>query len=276
MASPQEKIKKSRSIDFKHIPTGQEVSFLAFLTDFSDSYESNWNSEEVYGRMDPIMTFKNTRRKITIGWDVVAASALEAYQNMENISKLMRFQYPVYEGGRTLAAAPLIRIRFMNWVMDVSTKMGLVGTLGGMSFKPLIEEGFYDGDDGSIARSGMRDNPFKSPAGGLLPKAVALSCTFTVLHTHLMGWKLDEKDGARGNASDPFSGPGGEASQFPYGLGPPAAINAPTEGPANAAPTGAPSEVETGGQQNILEGTGGNRGYNGTGDAPRAPDYKGN
>jgi len=237
------------SIKFKHIPTGQEVRFLAFLTEFADSYESKWNSEEVYGRMDPIMTFSNTVRKITIGWDVVAGSALEAFENMQNISKLVRFQYPVYEGGRTLAAGPgrtlaagpLLRLKFMNWAINATnTTEGLVGTMAGLSFKPIIEEGFYDGPDTSLENVAI--SPFhdkQKPA--LLPKAVTLSCTFTVLHTHLMGWELADT-GKNREIRDPFSGPDGKAGSFPYNISPAVAIVPATDQDANPAAAAEPYE----------------------------------
>ena len=50
------------NIEFFHMPSGESVSFKAFLTNFSDSFEADWGEEEVYGRMDPIMTFQGTKR----------------------------------------------------------------------------------------------------------------------------------------------------------------------------------------------------------------------
>ena len=46
--------------------SGVDVKFQAMLTNFSDNWTSKYNPEEVYGRMDPIMTFQNTTRKMTI------------------------------------------------------------------------------------------------------------------------------------------------------------------------------------------------------------------
>lgn len=47
--------------------SGLSVSFYAFVTSFSDNMTSNWNEEQVYGRPDPIGTFQNTSRKISLG-----------------------------------------------------------------------------------------------------------------------------------------------------------------------------------------------------------------
>lgn len=49
------------------------VLFYAFLTDFSQNYTSNWQTEEVFGRTDPIATFQGTKRSVTLAWDIPAA-----------------------------------------------------------------------------------------------------------------------------------------------------------------------------------------------------------
>ena len=84
-------------IEFYSIPTGETVSFKAFLTSFQDNYTSEWNDVNSFGRMDPIHTFKRTSRKISLGWDVPAASVNEAKQNLFNAEKLLSMLYPVYE-----------------------------------------------------------------------------------------------------------------------------------------------------------------------------------
>ena len=80
--------KRLQKIELYHIPTGASVAFKAWVTDFSDKFESEWGSEEVYGRMDPIQTFKGTKRTIDLAWDVVAASEEEAIDNMKKCTRL--------------------------------------------------------------------------------------------------------------------------------------------------------------------------------------------
>ena len=56
------------SIVVEHIATGRVVSLAGFaLTEFSDTLTTNWNKQEVYGRMDPIMNYQGTGRQISIG-----------------------------------------------------------------------------------------------------------------------------------------------------------------------------------------------------------------
>ena len=90
-------------IKFLHVLTEQRVQFEGWVTSFSDQYNSTWNETPVYGRMDPLATFQRTGRQLTVGFDVVAANAVEARNNLKNISRLVQFLYPTYtENTRSL------------------------------------------------------------------------------------------------------------------------------------------------------------------------------
>jgi hypothetical protein len=193
--------REKQYISFTYLPTKAEVRFKAFLTDFSDDYISNWNNMKVYGRMDPLVTFQGTERTITIGWDVPAFSAYEAYLNMQKVSLLLRMLYPVYEnsstggGSQVLSGAPLFRMKFMNLADEFRrngvSKKGLVGTVSGFTYSPDIDAGFYNADDGSLLEHLKKpdavDNIFKD--GAILPQSITLQCSYTVLHTEKLGWK---------------------------------------------------------------------------------------
>jgi len=53
-------------IGFEHVPSKAEVKFKAFITAFNDTYNPDWSSETVYGRVDPIYLYKNTTRQISL------------------------------------------------------------------------------------------------------------------------------------------------------------------------------------------------------------------
>lgn len=91
--------KKKFYLHLKHLPSGDEIKFKAMLTQFEDQYTSDWNTEQVFGRMDPIKSFRGTQRIITLGWDVVAASLEEAEFNLRNCSTLLSMLYPSYAAG---------------------------------------------------------------------------------------------------------------------------------------------------------------------------------
>ncbi len=196
-------------INFLHIPTSNSVYFKAIITDFKDNYKSNWKSEDVYGRTDSIENYSNTRRTISLAWDIVAASQDEARDNLDKVSSLLSMLYPLYDG-EVISAAPLLKLSFSNLIQDVGDAgrlsgdsstdsedsapsftnnvfSGLVGRVDGFSNSPVIEYGFF------------------TPQNGILyPKVIRLSCEYTVLHTHKMGWEKD------GNPRIGFE-------KFPYG-----------------------------------------------------------
>ena len=161
-------------IDIYHIPSQQNISFKAFLTAFTDQYSSDWSSEDVLGRMDPIQTFKGTKRTISLGWDVPAASFSEARTNLKKASLLVSMLYPEYESGgggaTTMSSPPLFKLKFMNLIQDSSQPSaprgdarttGLLGTISGFTYEPDLEAGFfqpYDEFTGPIvpAKNGNR------------------------------------------------------------------------------------------------------------------------
>ena len=137
-----------------------EVEFKAFLTDLSDDFQSSWNSEEVFGRMDPIGTFSGTKRTISVGWDVPAASLQEAISNSEALRTLTSMLYPGYSGNpvsvdeqavvsaNSISRSPLVRVKFANLIAaangegDSAKEGGLLGWIDGINLQPQVEQGF--------------------------------------------------------------------------------------------------------------------------------------
>jgi len=89
--------KKHWVLEFRYLPAKSEaVSFLAVITQFADSFQSAWQDEDVFGRMDSVSTFKNVKRTLALGWDVPAFSEIDAMNNMKRVNQLIKFAYPVY------------------------------------------------------------------------------------------------------------------------------------------------------------------------------------
>lgn len=193
-------------IEFFHLVSGKSVFFKAFITQFEDGFDSDWNEEDAYGRMDPISTFKKTRRKITLAWDVPAASAEEAKENLRKCSLLAAMHYPSYElaegtnnPARTIKSPPLFRLKLFNLIESSESPggtaefSGLLGYTSGFRYSPdFTEQGGVFGPS--------KDSPRKVYA-----RLVRLTCTFTVLHLNELGW--DEN----GKSSESFS-------VFPYSV----------------------------------------------------------
>ena len=212
-------------VSFLHIPSDRRVSFKAMITTFSDSFTSQWSGEDVYGRGDPIQIFKSTKRSITLGFDVVASTDNEAYQNLARIQELSQFTYPSYTGveAQTIAQAPLVRVGFMNIITDndgnvVSgnssdkvpsevqelrnadrtvipveydnkSENGLVCAITSLNYSSM---GFEKDNSNTVIGKGMA-----------LPRVINVSLSLEPIHRHQLGWL----------GSD-FS-----KNNFPYGIG---------------------------------------------------------
>lgn len=183
------------------VVTSIGVTFPAFLTDFSQTFDAKWNTEEVFGRMDPIATYQGTQRTMSLGFDVPAGSEADAYNNLSKCQSLVKMVYPVYKNN-TLAKPPLVRIRFANLLKSepkapqprreetedkkateesegegekeatkepkavpaAQTDYGVLGWISGLSWKPNLEMGMFVSN------------------GDLLPKVISISFSFNVLH----------------------------------------------------------------------------------------------
>ena len=187
---------KNQHIEFFHVPSGKSVLFKAFIDKFSDKYSSEWNEEDAYGRMDPIPTFKRTRRIIELGWDVPAASFEEAKENLRKSSILMSMLYPLYEtfgDVNVIKSPPIFKIKFMNLATNHmgegsrASDSGLLGYVDGFTYEPDFNVGIFD----------------SSAPLALYPKLVKFSCNFKVLHQNELGWD------SKGNHRTDFN-------KFPY------------------------------------------------------------
>lgn len=88
--------KTGAKLQITSMASNYHVVFPAFLTDFSQTFDPTWNTEDVYGRMDPIATYQGTKRTMSLGFDLPAGSIDEARDNLLNCSALTKMVYPVY------------------------------------------------------------------------------------------------------------------------------------------------------------------------------------
>ncbi len=183
-------------LKIEYVPSTAFVEFPAFITGFSDAYNVNWNAEEVFGRSDPIATYQNTRRAISVSFQVVAYDINEARENLLKINYLMSMLYPLYEqqpegkegcgNASTINMGPLLRVKFGNLIQDAATGGPLLGYVNGFTVDPELEEGFFlaSGEANSVMGTGETE---------YVPKSVRLNFEMTVLHEHSLGWIKGEK-----------------------------------------------------------------------------------
>ena len=188
----------SSKLEITSAITGVKVEFPAFVTDFSQTFESNWSQEEVYGRNDPIATFQGTKRTISISFSLPAGKPAEAAQNLNKCRVLTQFLYPGYNDsvhkskgannktvtkklGRVIDRAPLVKIKFANLIQGShASGAPLLGWIGSLTWTPAITMGYFT------------DN------SELFPKVIDLSLSFNVLHQHDIGFN---------SANSPLSAP---------------------------------------------------------------------
>ena len=218
-------------LQIKSMINGSLLQFKAFLTTFSQDFNSTWNTENVFGRLDPIPTFSNTTRKISLAWDIPAYNLEDAMNNLSKCSSLIQMMYPNYEyaatnntaantnGGATttstypkansLTQPPLIKIKFANLIANSFGQEGgesvenggLLGWADGVTWQPNLDAGMFIemASDGGEAT--------------FYPKMISLSMNFNVLH-HGDPKAVPVLNGDSRNLNFPF-GPSGKVIGTP-------------------------------------------------------------
>ena len=131
---------------FHDLRTNEILGFHAFLTALTDSFSANYESTEAFGRIDPIMTYKNTTRKISLGFIVAALDKKDFDYMWAKINKLVTLVYPQYTAGKAIAptassvftkpfsqligASPMIRLRIGDVITSNYSKFNLAGIFG--------------------------------------------------------------------------------------------------------------------------------------------------
>lgn len=200
-------------LSFYHVPSGKEVYFKAFITAFNETFNCDWASEAVFGRVDPIQTFKQNERSITLAFDVPAATESEAYSNLGSVQKLLQFLYPTYSNinqSNTLTQSPLVRLKVMNLLT-----LPAAATNTGADASGLFND--YN-SGGSNAENGILgiiknitvnhnlerpDGVIEHSANTVLPKLLTVNLSFTVIHEQPLGW--DDQNEFGDNALFPYS-----------------------------------------------------------------------
>jgi len=161
------------------------VEFLGFMTDMSQTFDSTWNTEQVFGRNDPIAIFQGTKRTVSITFQAVAGTVLEAQNNLTKIDQLAQFLYPSYKrvpgptnqslqgvySSSYMSGAPLVKVKFSNLINSSVSGLndGLMGYIDSLSINPVLDAGTF-------------------VSGGHFPKVFEISFGLNVLHQATPGW----------------------------------------------------------------------------------------
>ena len=134
---------------FHDLRTNEITGFHAFLTSLTDSYTANYDSNQGYGRADPVMIYNNTQRSIGLTFWVVSTNPQDYDEMWWKINKLTTLLYPQYSAGtqvvapglnedapftapfsQVIAASPMIRLRLGDLFKSNYSKFGLARIFG--------------------------------------------------------------------------------------------------------------------------------------------------
>jgi len=177
----------------------QRLSFPAYVTAFSDNYTPQWNTTLAFGRADPIPTYSNTTRTITLGLMIPCFGKEDANENLKKLNMLVKNLYPGYEvlqgtGQRVLDSPPLARIKFANLLINhTNPAKGLLGYITSFT------------SDFGIREKGVIISK-DSTSGFLFPRAIGFNISFSPLHESTIGWNNSAAEGEFfGNNNFPYN-----------------------------------------------------------------------
>jgi len=207
---------KQYMISFQHLATGKTVHFKAYVTDYNENFNCSWTPTAVYGRTDPIQSYTGTSRKVSLSFDIPAASVGEAYENLGRISKLVQMLYPTYQqneygSGYMVGQSPLVRVKMMNLItkerrtakidsrMTSKQRKAEHAIASGEASPQEILEDYKttpDPANGVLAAIGsltyrsdiQKIQLFEKAPNTVLPQALAVAISFDVIHETTVGW----------------------------------------------------------------------------------------
>lgn len=212
-------------VEILHISSGKAAVFPSWITEFSDTFTSEWSTDSVFGRNDKIGNFQGTTRSISISMKIPSYSVVEARENMHQLEHLIANLYPSYkslnvgkEKVHTMSGSPMVKVKFANLIKNANVREnavnaatgGLSGWINNVSFSPDLESGFHHMSPNmskadQAAYNGVHQGKTLgfSSSHTFLPKVLDISFTLTVVHEHKLGWE-DQSWLAKNTDSFPY------------------------------------------------------------------------
>jgi len=184
---------KLHQVEFFLPRFGKVVKFPAYITDLTDEFSSDWQTDQQYGFQDPIGAFIGTTRKVSLSLRVVSDSYHQSAIYQGRLNQIVQSLYPIYSKGVVPSTSPIIGMKIVNLIHGGKTKDGfLFGWLDGLSLSPNVGEGGFYADKQQM-----------------LPKLWDLSFGFNVIHKERPG-SFEKNGGTKFSL--------GNAAQFPVSI----------------------------------------------------------
>ena len=186
--------KSSVPLTIRHVATGLSVMFdKYFLTEFQDTIDTSYNSVSTFGRMDPIMNYQGSTRKISVALELVPEDETARTVAHKYASLLQKMQYPVYERGEnalTIQRPPIVVVRLGNLIRS-GDNAGLICALSGYGFTPKTgftpEDSPYIRFGSKVSGETIEQVETETPAT-LLFTSYSFKFDLTVLHNQPVGF----------------------------------------------------------------------------------------
>ncbi len=88
---------------FQDVRTNEIISFHGFLTDLQDSFSTNYETTEGYGRAGAVYQYKNNNRKTAVRFWMVATNKDDFDLMWYKLNRLIAMSQPMYTAGRNVS-----------------------------------------------------------------------------------------------------------------------------------------------------------------------------
>ena len=144
-------------LDAEYVPfyiqdlrTNEIISFNAFLESLSDTITPTYNPIDGYGRMDPVQTYKSTKRNLSVTFTLFATNREDFDSMWYKINIIVTLLYPQWTPGslvsndknattggkfympfsQVIGASPIVRLRIGDVIKSNYSRFALARTFG--------------------------------------------------------------------------------------------------------------------------------------------------
>jgi hypothetical protein len=181
---------------------GDEVSVsrYIFLNAYSEDFSARWEEQQYYGHLNKTYAYGGTGRKISIAFVLPAKNSFESENNLDYCEQLANLTYPLYsvvsqeesvdaphERYRQIAGQ-IIRASFGNMIRDENVVINDFAM--SIDFEAGVFERLPDGMEMEKGPNWENDYVYwkNQKDGTILPKAINVQLTMTVLHDNPLGF----------------------------------------------------------------------------------------
>ena len=93
------------------------IKFECIDLEVSQQFSPKWQTESVYGKMDPLANFTHTERTAKVKMVLFGKNVEQAKHLQQNVDQLLKYQYPKYkggDGGAVLQSPPFFQVKVLQ------------------------------------------------------------------------------------------------------------------------------------------------------------------